>query len=56
MARDYSSIYNIEEFIINEIAPLYFNVEDVSLNRVGLLGMITDISGSVIEDQFEAAG
>lgn len=56
MARDYSSIYNIEEFIINEIAPLYFNVEDVSLNRVGLLGMITDIAGSVIEDQFEATG
>lgn len=56
MARDYTSIYNIEDFILNEVAPMYFNTEEVSLNKVGLLGMITDVVGSSIEDQFEAVG
>ena len=56
MARDYTSVYNIEEFLINEIAPKYLEMEDVSLNRVGLFGMISDAIGSITEDQFEATG
>lgn len=54
MATDYSSIYSIEEHILNEIAPQYFEVQDVSLLSVGLLGMIIDTMGSSIEDQFDA--
>lgn len=52
MARDYSSIYTIQEFFLNEIAPKYFHTEDISLNNVGLYGMITDIIGTTTEDAF----
>lgn len=54
MAVDYSSIYTIEDHILNDIAPLYFEVNDVSLLTTGLLGMIIDTMGSSIEDQFDA--
>lgn len=53
MIRDYSSIYNIEDFIVNDVAPIYFpNLDSVSMSNVGLFGMITHTSGSVIEDSF----
>jgi hypothetical protein len=51
--RDYSSIYTIKEFYLNEIAPKYFDLDTVSLLNAGLFGMVTDISGTVTEDQFE---
>lgn len=50
--RDYTSIYTTQEFFLNEIAPKYFNVEDISLHNVGLYGMITDIIGTTTEDSF----
>lgn len=50
--RDYSSIYTIQDFFMHEIAPKYFNMEDISLNNVGLYGMITDIIGTTTEDSF----
>lgn len=50
--RDYSSIYTIQDFFLNEIAPKYFNMEDISLNNVGLYGMMTDIIGTTTEDAF----
>lgn len=50
--RDYSSIYTIQDFFLNEVAPKYFNLEDISLNNVGLYGMITDIIGTTTEDSF----
>ena len=52
MARDYSSIYTIQEFFSNEIAPKYFNLSEISMNNVGLYGMITDIIGTTTEDAF----
>ena len=52
MARDYSSIYTIQDFFLNEIAPKYFPMDDISLNNVGLYGMITDIIGTTTEDAF----
>ena len=51
--KDYSTIYNIEDFMMNEIAPRYFDTSETSLHRIGLLGMITDTVSSSIEDQFE---
>lgn len=54
MAVDYTSIYSIEDHILNDIAPLYFEVNDVSLLTTGLLGMIIDTMASSIEDQFDA--
>lgn len=54
MAVDYTSVYTIDEHILNAIAPQYFEVQDVSLLSVGLLGMIIDTMSSSIEDQFDA--
>ena len=50
--RDYSSIYSIKDFIINQVCPQYFDIDDVSLSNVGLLGVISDISGTTSEDNF----
>lgn len=52
--RDYTSIHNVKDFILNQIAPKYFNIDDISLLNTGLFGMVTDISGTVIEDNFNA--
>ena len=54
--KDYSTIYNIEDFMLSEIAPKYFDTNETSLHRIGLLGMITDTVSSSIEDQFEVMG
>ena len=51
--RDYSSIYTIEEWMLNQIAPKFYNVENLSLLNVGQFGMNNHIIGTVIEDQFE---
>lgn len=53
MIRDYSSIYSIEDWIVNEIAPNFFNMDNVSLLNVGQFGMHNHIIASVVEDQFE---
>lgn len=50
--RDYSSIYGIKDFILNEIAPSYFKLEDISLLNVGLFGMVTDIGATTTQDNF----
>ena len=50
--RDYTSIYGIKDFILNDIAPCYFEMDDVSLQNVGLFGMVTDIGATVAQDNF----
>lgn len=50
--RDYTSIHNVKDFLLNQIAPRYFDIDDISLLNTGLFGMITDISGTVLEDNF----
>ena len=50
--RDYTSIYNIKDFIHNQVAPKYFNVDELSTLNVGMYGMTTDIASTVIEDNF----
>lgn len=50
MANDYSSIYNIKDFILNDISPKYYNIKDISLLNSGLYGMINDISSTIAED------
>lgn len=53
MTKDYSSIYSIEDFMVNKIAPQFFpNIDAVNTNNIGLFGMITHVTGNVIEDQF----
>ena len=50
MANDYTSIYNIKDFILKDITPKYFDINDISLANTGLYGMISDISSTVAED------
>lgn len=54
--RDYSSIYNIKDFILNDIAPSYFDIPDISLLNVGLFGMVTDIGATTTQDNFNVTG
>lgn len=51
--RDYSSIYSIEDWMINQIAPKFYDMDNVSLLNVGQFGMTNHVLGTVIEDQFE---
>lgn len=53
VTRDYSSIYTIEEWMLNEIAPKFYDMEQMSLLNVGQFGMTNHVIGTVIEDQFE---
>jgi hypothetical protein len=46
----YSNIYNINEFWLNKIAPKYFNLNDISLQRVGMFGYINEVMSTVTED------
>lgn len=52
--RNYTSIYNIKNFMKDIIAPQYFDLDDVSQANVGLLGFITETQGTVTEDTFNA--
>lgn len=50
--KNYSSINSIKEFAIDEIAPKYFNMEEVNDLNLGLLGYTTEMIGTVTEDAF----
>ena len=48
--RHYSSIYDIQDLILNQIAPNYFDISEVSLMNTGLYGLITGTMSTVVED------
>lgn len=50
--RDYSSIYSIKQFTINDIAPKYFPMDEISLLNIGLFGYVTDLISGTSEDLF----
>ena len=50
--RSYDSSYSIKDFAITEIAPKYFNVEEISLLNVGIFGMMVDFCATATEDSF----
>lgn len=52
--RDYSSIYSIKEFALNEIVPKYFDIENVNLMNVGLIGYVSDLVANMTEDTFNS--
>lgn len=52
MKRDYSSIYNIKDFAITNIAPRYLNMDEVNDLNIGLLGIVTELIGNIAEDGF----
>jgi len=52
MDKNYSSIYRIKDFAVNEIAPKYFNMEQVNDLNIGLLGYTTELVSNLTEDNF----
>lgn len=50
MVKDYSSIYDIKDFIVNGIAPNYFDIEDLSMMNTGWFGYTTEIASVTTED------
>ena len=52
MARDYSSIYNLKDYASKELAPKYFNMDEVNDLNVGLLGFVTEMLSTIAEDGF----
>lgn len=52
--RNYSSNYKVKEFLINEIAPKFLDLDDVNQLNVGLLGYTTEMQSVATEDVFNA--
>ena len=48
--KDYSSLYNIKEFMKNEVAPTYFDMEQISDLNIGIFGYISEILATNVED------
>ena len=52
--RDYSSIYSIKEFALKEIAPKYFDLNEIAQANIGLLGYTTELIANTTEDTFNS--
>ena len=52
--KDYTSIYKIKQFLASEIAPRYFDMDEIDITNVGLFGYITEALANNIEDSFFA--
>jgi len=53
-SKDYTSIYSVKDFVINDVAPKYFDMEITNQSNVGLLGYNTEITATATEDTFNA--
>lgn len=51
---DYSNISEIKKYWLEEIAPNYFDMENVNNYQVGIFGYINEIIGNTAEDSFNA--
>ena len=43
MSEDRTNMYELMNYWLSEIAPKYFDLEDLSLNRIGLFGYVNEI-------------
>lgn len=50
--RDYSTIHNMKKFVMDQLAPKYFNMDKTNDLNVGALGFMTDLVGTSTEDAF----
>ncbi len=48
--RDYTSIYGIKDFALNDVAPKFFDMVDVNQLNVGLIGYTTELVANTTED------
>ena len=54
MAKKYTSNYNIKDYVINDIAPKYFDKDSVNAYNLGTIGFITDLYANATEDMFNS--
>ena len=52
---NFSSVYEMKQYMIDTLAPKYFDLEDVNQFNVGLLGYTTEAMSVVTEESFNAA-
>ena len=50
--HNYSSIADIQEFWINDIASQYFDFNDTNNYKVGMFGYINEVMSTVTQDAF----
>ncbi|HAB66112.1 MAG TPA: hypothetical protein DCE23_01970 [Firmicutes bacterium] len=48
--KDYTSVYSIEDFMLNKIAPLYMDKKKISTMNIGLQGYVTHVLSDMSED------
>lgn len=51
---NYTGIDQVKDYFMKQIAPNYFNVEDINDLNVGLLGYTTEVGATTTEDTFNA--
>lgn len=54
VTRDYKDLFSYKNLVRSEMIPKYFPDEDISTLNVGLMGLITEVTGIVTEDTFNA--
>lgn len=52
--KDYTSIYKIKQFMSSEIAPKYFDIQNIDTTNVGLFGYVTEALANNVEDSYLA--
>lgn len=50
--KNYNDIYNIKKMILEDIAPKYFNVDDLNTLNVGLFGYVNETIATTTEDTY----
>lgn len=48
--KNYTSLYRIKEFLMNNIAPKYLNSDEINISQIGLFGYITETLSVLGED------
>ena len=54
MAADYSNIYDVKKFAMENILPNFFDMEEANTFNIGLLGYLNEMIGNITEDTFNS--
>ena len=54
MAADYSNIYDVKKFAMENILPNFFDTEEANTFNIGLLGYLNEMIGNITEDAFNS--
>lgn len=50
--KNYTDVFNIKKMYMEDIAPKYFNVDEINTLNVGLFGQVNDILATTTEDVY----